>query len=98
MKYDPKVDELNEGMRIRLGGREGVLGKSCLDPDLTQVYWNEGDSNMMSINKFPDFEIFVQPLTIPLHTKKAILEKFLERDIHQHEFLAFLESLEVIND
>ena len=103
-KYDPKVDDLKEGTKIRLAGREGVLDK--VDRILTErlshhVTWKTGVENEMwwtNLNDYPDLEIFVQPLTIPQRTKQVVLEKYLDPKIDHETFRAFLESLEVTND
>ena len=96
-KYDPKVDELREGMRVRLAGREGVIYGLHLD---TITYTaSRNDANVtIRLDKFPDVEIFVQPLTIPKRTKEFILKQ-MDYDAMPHWAMEkLLDSLEVTND
>lgn len=72
-KYDPKVDELREGMRVRLAGREGVIFGLHLDTTITYIVWGNDDNVTIRLDKFPDVEIFVQPLTIPKNTLDALM-------------------------
>ena len=94
-KYDPKVDELREGMKIRLGGLEMTLRKGW---SVTVGETDDGRCINIPWHWFPDLEIFIQPLTIPQRTKQAVLEKYLDPKINYETFRAFLESLEVTND
>ena len=100
-KYDPKVDELREGMKIRLAGREGEV--SVVGSERAHVLWSEtldttGWYDILQHHWYPYLEIFVQPLTIPQRTKQVVLEKYLDPKINYETYRAFLESLEVTND
>lgn len=96
-KYDPKVDELREGMRVRLAGREGVIFGLHLDT-ITYIAWGNDDNVTIRLDKFPDVEIFVQPLTIPKRTKEFILKQ-MDYDAMPHWAMEkLLDSLEVTND
>ena len=66
--------------------------------DMHFVIWSDGFSDDATLGKFPDLEIFVQPLTIPQRTKQVVLEKYLDPKIDHETFRAFLEFLEVTND
>ena len=95
-KYDPKVDSLEEGTKIRLAGYETFL----LSANGSQITFKLPDGKGVTLKPgaFPDLEIFVQPLTIPQRTKKIVLEKYLDPKINYETFRSFLESLEVTND
>lgn len=104
-KYDPEFDRLEEGAKIRLAGREGVIddvnGHRAPNNDYADMHfvkWSDGFSDNATLGKFPELEIFDQPLTIPRQTKKIVLEKYLDPKINHETFRAFLESLEVTND
>lgn len=78
-KYDPKVDVLKEGTKIRLAGREGVIDdvNGHRNPKGGYAYmhfikWSDEFSDNATLEQFPDIEIFVQPLTIPRATKDQL--------------------------
>lgn len=100
-KYGPG-DELEKGVRIRLAGREGVIINVFPFINLYvqwEIAWDSGDEeSALNLSRFPDLEIFVQPLTIPQRTKQIVLEKYLDPKINYEMFRAFLYSLEVTSD
>lgn len=96
-KYDPKIDSLEDGMKIKFAGVEMVIKKGYLG-GLVGQFVNSTRCITLPFEWFTDFEIFIQPLTIPRRTKKIVLEKYLDPKINYETFRAFLYSLEVTND
>lgn len=106
-KYDPKVDELGVGTKIRVSGREGIISRISNRDHYFLVHFDQGNVCLeIDLPAFPDLEIFVQPLTIPHDTKAELIQKIaVASDIGGHidankryELFEWLNSLEVTND
>lgn len=103
-KYNPEKDALNEGMKIRLAGREGRLANS---KPYHEVYWDDRKHercHYRDLRYFPDLEIAEEPLRISKRLKEELREQISAAvldtgdswigDTIEDRLVTFLNSLE----